>query len=63
MGLLPAALILSIKCLLFSQLAYCIVQFLEKDPALTEPVSAVNVQGLSLIISLLFNQSCVFLSF
>lgn len=26
-------------CFLFFQLAYCIVQFLEKDPSLTEPVS------------------------
>jgi len=31
-------LILSCVCLFF-QLAYCIVQFLEKDPSLTEPVS------------------------
>ena len=31
-------LILSCLCLFF-QLAYCIVQFLEKDPSLTEPVS------------------------
>lgn len=38
---LPAVLILSVTLLLFLQLAYCIVQFLEKDPALTEPVSAV----------------------
>uniref|UniRef100_A0A673G3D6 Serine/threonine protein phosphatase 2A regulatory subunit n=1 Tax=Sinocyclocheilus rhinocerous TaxID=307959 RepID=A0A673G3D6_9TELE len=31
--------------LFHAQLAYCIVQFLEKDPALTEPVSAVMFLG------------------
>lgn len=28
---------------LFLQLAYCIVQFLEKDPSLTEPVSIFSI--------------------
>ena len=35
-------LILSSVCLFF-QLAYCIVQFLEKDPSLTEPVSIFSI--------------------
>ena len=35
-------LILSCVCLFF-QLAYCIVQFLEKDPSLTEPVSIFSI--------------------
>lgn len=39
--------------LLSLQLAYCIVQFLEKDPTLTEPVSisTLGLQSLSLAVS------------
>lgn len=37
MGTLEEALIL--PCFFFLQLAYCVVQFLEKDSSLTEPVS------------------------
>lgn len=54
---------------LLPQLAYCVVQFLEKDPTLTEPVFFIfffflslllKKQGLRLLISKYFIENCAY---
>ena len=40
-GVLRGKVLLMIV-ILFTQLAYCVVQFLEKDASLTEPVSGIR---------------------